>query len=394
MLPSTENSLRIPTAAIFRPSSIAIVGACMSAIVWSLPTFGAVQTGYVHASAITPGAVFLILGWYLLIWCTLRFGEIAGAGLVVTARPERIRLESTALLGTFTALAATGLIATYAKVLGSLGLQGAVLFVMSGLANELKGSLYEEYSAGIVSLRYLVAFSAALAVYRYGLRKKFDGWMLTNLLLLAMSALLSSRLIFIASVVIATFLTKRWQRFLTINVPRLLVGVAAIFFVLTLLNYSRNGNYYASDGFGFWGAGLSSIVAYVGSPFQVMLAAADNPVFLFDHGEDSARLIADIDDTLNSNSAFVQVQEAMGALAWPYIGLLCAAMGFVFGACARSGRTVLLLPCGAILYASAELWRLELYSQGIFKVWLGMGLLVPAAFLLVPRVKLPRIRWR
>lgn len=358
---------------------------------WSLPTSGFARTGYVHASEITLQAAMLIFFWYLVIWCSLRFGEIAGNGYVITRRPHKVSLDSTGILATFTGLAAIGIFSTYYKVLSSLGLEGAIGFVASGLANELKESLYEEYSAGIVSLRYLVAFSVSLSIYRYTQRKKVDVWMIANVVLLAMSALLSSRLIFVASVVITAFLTKRWQRVLTINVPRLLIGIGVLFTVLALLNYSRNGNYYADDGYGFWGAGLSSIITYVGSPFQVMLKAADEPGFLASHGPDSARIIADIDETLNTNSSFVQLHETFGFGAWPYIIVLCVVMGFIFGVCSRNGRTAFLLPCGAILYASAELWRLELYSQGIFKVWLIMGLLVPTVFLFLPRIKFPRL---
>jgi hypothetical protein len=52
-------------------------------------------------------------------------------------------------------------------------------------------------------------------------------------------------------------------------------------------------------------------------------------------------------------------------------------MGFVFEFLASFGKTVFLLPCGTILYGSAELWRLDLFHQGIFIVWFVMGIGLP-----------------
>jgi len=59
-------------------------------------------------------------------------------------------------------------------------------------------------------------------------------------------------------------------------------------------------------------------------------------------------------------------------------------MGFLFEFLASLGKTVFLLPCGAILYASAELWRLDLFQQGIFIVWMVTGIGLPA-FLIAGR---------
>ena len=52
-------------------------------------------------------------------------------------------------------------------------------------------------------------------------------------------------------------------------------------------------------------------------------------------------------------------------------------MGFLFQFLLSFGKTILLLPAGAILYASAELWRLDLFHQGIFIVWIVIGLGLP-----------------
>ena len=79
-----------------------------------------------------------------------------------------------------------------------------------------------------------------------------------------------------------------------------------------------------------------------------------------------------------TNSAFVHLHEQIGYYSWPYISLICLFMGVVFEALASLGKTIFLLPCGAILYGSAELWRLDLFHQGTFIVWFVIGIGLPA----------------
>ena len=67
-------------------------------------------------------------------------------------------LESNRIFVLFTALTALGLALTYAEDSVRSLVVGALAFIAKGSGNELKASLYEQYSAGILSLRYLVIF--------------------------------------------------------------------------------------------------------------------------------------------------------------------------------------------------------------------------------------------
>ena len=60
-------------------------------------------------------------------------------------------------------------------------------------------------------------------------------------------------------------------------------------------------------------------------------------------------------------------------------------MGFLFETLASFGKTIFLLPAGAIVYASAELWRLDLFRQGIFVVWMVFGIGFPSSLLAYQR---------
>jgi hypothetical protein len=150
-----------------------------------------------------------------------------------------------------------------------------------------------------------------------------------------------------------------------------------IFLILSVLNFSRNANYYERNRLSFGLAGVSEILAYLGSPFQVAIGSAPVVDQLVAGGGETYRNYVDVEENLNTNSAFTLLHEQMGYASWLYIATICLFMGFVFEYLASFGKTVFLLPCGIILYGSAELWRLDLFHQGIFIVWFVSGIGLP-----------------
>ena len=362
----------------------------MSASAWLVPDSAGLIKGYEIASRWTAQSVILLLTWWSLIYVGFRCGEILGKKafkrklILKTIDP----LEGYRLFLIFTALAALGVVLTYKKIFSSLSPVEAFIFISSGQGNELKENLYENYSAGILSLRYLVVYSASLTVYRFIFVRKLDFLYLINIILLLLSVLLSSRLIFIATVLCAFFLVVSRSEKIKIQPLKMLVGIFFAFTALSSLNASRNSNYYAQDGLYFWGAGASSIVTYLGSPFQTAIGAANDISSISSVEAETYRKFVDVDLTLNTNSAFVQLHEHMGYFSWPYICVLTLGVGFLFSALLAYGRSFFLLPCAALLYASSELWRLDLFRQGIFLVWLAAGLIVPITVGQMPKVNL------
>ena len=384
--------LWIGTEPLFRPSTLATLGLFLSAAAWFFPDIGGLKRGYDQPAHFTIQSVVLMADWWLMIYLGLRSGEIVGEriSLRLTFARQIESLESNRIFVLFTALTALGLALTYAKILSSLSLVGALAFIAKGSGNELKASLYEQYSAGILSLRYLVIYSASLAVYRFVYVRRRDGLYAVNFLLLLASALLSSRLIFVATVLASLFLVL--QRFERIRIRPLRIGLGAlvVFIILASLNASRNANYYEKDNLYFWGGGASSIISYLSAPFQSSIGTGNHILEISGAPEDSYRDYVDIDETLNTNSSFVQNIETFGAVAWPGMALLTFSAGFLFAGLQRFGRTMFLLPCAAILYASSELWRLDLFRQGIFLVWLGGGIVLPLLMSSVPNFRLFR----
>lgn len=357
---------------------------------WLFPSFGVLRKGFDSPARVEFSSFVVLACWYLLIFMSFTLGENVGR----TIRPSAVRgrlfnLDSNLLYYIFSFLSAIGIATTLIKIFELLSLQQAVVFVALGQANSLKDALYEGYGIGLVSLRYLVLYSASIALYRIVRRRSFRPLNIFNLLMLGITALLlGSRLIFIATLVTVVFLLSFGERSIRFSVRKVILFATLLFLILSVLNFSRNADYYERNKLSFGLAGVSEILAYLGSPFQVAIGSAPVVDQLVAGGDQTYRNYVDEEAVLNTNSAFVHLHEQMGYLSWAYIAGICLFMGFVFEILASFGKTIFLLPCGIILYGSAELWRLDLFHQGIFIVWFVIGIGLPL-FLIVGRRLLP-----
>jgi hypothetical protein len=172
-----------------------------------------------------------------------------------------------------------------------------------------------------------------------------------------------------------------------INVLKILIYCFMVFIILSILNYTRNANYYASKDLFFLEGGISSITSYLASPFQASIAVANNIMYIACTELETYRRFVDLDMSLSTNSAFVHINEELGVLGWLYIFILTVVVGAIFSLLKSYGRTALLLPCGAILYACSELWRIDLFRQGIFIVWFVFGILIPIIISFIENIK-------
>lgn len=366
---------------ILRPSVVSMAAMSASFAAWLFPSFGVLWKGFDNPSRLDLGTFTVLACWYLLIFVSFTAGEKVGGLLVFRRSPPTARLlslKSNLIYYGFTLLSATGIAATLIRVFQLLSLQQAIAAIALGQANQLKDALYEDYSMGLVSLRYLVLYPASIALYRIFRSRSFTLLNIFNVLLLAISTLLSSRLIFIATLLTLVFLLSFDKRSIRVSIPKLITIATLLFLVLAVLNYSRNKDYYERNKMSFGAAGASEILAYVGSPFQVAIGTAQVTEHIIGGDPDSYRDYVDIEITLMTNSAFFHLHQQMGYFSWVYIALMCLFMGLVFEALASLGETIFLLPCGAILYGSAELWRLDLFQQGAFIVWFVIGIGLPA----------------
>ncbi len=367
-----------------------MVAVLASFTAWLCPTFGFVHKGFDPPAQLDFTSFMILACWYGLIFISFSLGEKAGNLRLFRRNALRdctVSVESNLVYYSFTLITTIATIATSVRVLSLLSVQQAFVFVTMGQTNELKDALYQDYSIGLFSLRHVVVFSSAIALYRMIRWKSFTLINIFNTLLLFVNSfLLASRLTFVATVLTTLLILTFDKRTLKLSLTKTASVATLLFLLLSVANSSRNAGYYEDLRLSFLQAGFSEIVSYLGSPFQMAIGSARFTDQLVAAGDQTYRNYADEQITLNTNSAFVHLHEQFGYSSWPYIAGICLLMGFLFEFLASLGRTVFLLPSGAILYASAELWRLDLFHQGIFIVWMVVGIGFPV-FLLVVRYR-------
>jgi hypothetical protein len=359
---------------------------------WLFPTFGVLKKGFENPSHLDLTAAVILACWYLLIFTSFFLGQKI-VGLWFSSRGYKptsrlLDLESNVIYLGFTLISAVGLGAMVMTIFQSMSLTQMILYISLGQSNALKWAVYEDYHIGIVSLRYVVLYPASVALYRIIRLKRYSLLNIFNVLMLAVCTFVSFRLILIAAFVTTLFLVTFDSKSIRFSVAKLVLIAGSLFLILSVLNLSRNAGYYERNNLSFGLAGLNEIVAYLGTPFQVAVGAANVTDQLAaqgpgdpSHGTEPYRYYVDIMINYNTNSAFVALHQQMGYWCWPYIAVLCSFMGAVFRLLTSLGKTYFLLPCGAILYASSELWRLDLFQQGTFIVWFVIGIGLPVSIL-------------
>jgi hypothetical protein len=356
-----------------------MMAATLSFGAWAFPSFGVLRKGFDKAAVLDPVAILILASWWALIFVCFRVGEFFGTPARTRASQPRaaISLDADIPYCIFTIIAAVGVLAACAKVLGSLSLVGAVSFVTTGQANELKDAILDDYQVGLLSLRYAAVYPAVIAMYRLVTKRRLSFSIVVNVLLLLLVTLITGRLWLVAAVMTIFLLLNYNVQYRKVRVSRMVLVVVSLFSILSVFNYTRNLGFYEERGLGFWSSSFAEIITYLGCSSQVALGTAARTSDLVSGKPEHYRELVDVEIQANAVSAFVMLHESMGYLCWLYMAVVCAAFGFVFSRLVAMGATLYLLPCGSILYASAELWRLNLFGQGIFIVLMVVGIGVP-----------------
>jgi|SRR5579871_1549887 len=381
--------IAFPVKAFAKPSYFSMVAVGLSFSAWLFPSFGVLRKGFDSQESLDVTSVILLSSWYLLIFLSFFIGQKIGHTVFrgIRLKSRVVDLDSNLIYYSFSFLTAVGLIASYLKIFHTLSVQEIALSIFSGRANLISAALHDEdYSPGLVSLRYVVIYSASIALYRIIRFRKYSFLNLINLLMLAI-IVINSRLMFVATLLNVFLLTNLDRKVIRIKFFRVLIVLTVVFLVLSGLNAARNSTFYESQNQSFAVAGVSEILAYLGSPFQAAIASSKVTDQLVAGGIDEYRKHVDVEESLNTNSAFVAMHEREGYFCWLSIAAICGFMGFTFEALMCPGKTIFILPSGAILYASSELWRLNVFEQGIFLVWFIIGIGLPLSYIGIERLR-------
>ncbi|HQZ11639.1 MAG TPA: hypothetical protein PK286_02025 [Devosia sp.] len=305
---------------------------------------------------------FVYLIFYSAWWLA---SEAAHPGLRQSARAIVFDRASYAWLAVVTAAGALGVAATVAVLISRLGLAGIINAFATNQANELKFALYDDYSIGLSSLRYcpiIAAPAAALLVLRLGVRTRFSLFLLAVAVSsLLLNAVISHRLSVAAAIVVYAVLHFRSGGRLAWRTIAL--GAGLVIALLTVLNASRNANFYSGLGINNpLMAALSEAISYVATPAQGALAAMSGILTGNFHNATGISI------ELTTNSSLLEGMQQYGH-AGLFIELaLTTVCAFVYVRAYFSTRLEMVAGAGVIGYAFAEFWRVFLFQYGIFIV--------------------------
>ncbi|MGG3625196.1 hypothetical protein ABES25_16770 [Bacillus gobiensis] len=376
-----NNILRVVT----RPYLVLLITVLISFISWSIST-PFMREGYIVKENLTFNTILLLSAWYLPLILFSYFGYRLGRMIKVNRTfdsvPNKqyfILFSLIGYLGVFVTLLSIG--SGYGQIIG---------WILNGEANNLKKMLYDSYSVGPHSLRYVVIVSSAISLFQIMKYRKINWFDIFNLLSLLIVSLISSRLALILCLVITICLTIRYN--VVVRRYIYLIAMVFTFLLLTLFNYSRNSNFY-KDYFNIDNPiimNISEMKTYIGSPFQAAVGVTNH----FEHflwtsnnsfkdvifymvpsylrgilnvggsHESSYREFVDIENGLTTNSSFVSLVDHIGVYSFFTMIVVVFFASIIIGHLSKYKSYINIISF-ILIYCFAEIWRTYLFNEGI-----------------------------
>lgn len=350
----------------FRPHNIILITYSVVFIFWAFPSFDYFRKGFDEPlPLISVGGLGLIAA-LLLAWCMAYISYNLGKSFA-RRKNQRVLLITEALSNRsyflFILLSGIGLLAVFYSLMKSGGVYFILDSVQAGQANQLKKALYEDYSVGVLSLRYASVMCGALLISRRMSGIKNTLLDSAALILVLFTALLSSRLTVSASLFGGLYLYIYFKKEVNINSLRMILSGAFIFFLFSALNWSRNYGFYEKMGLGFISGGFSEVLAYLGTPFQGAIFAISN--LGGDYSTSEMFNTTTIETSLTTNSAFLELTSDNSWLGLVELYILISASALAIGFCEKFKGGKFICCSVPLIYAFAELWRLSLFEKGL-----------------------------
>jgi hypothetical protein len=378
---------------LVRPYTLLLIGAGLSFLAWAIPwgsTVPAGVRGFAKAQPWTLHGMLFLVGWYAFFFFVALGGFCLGQRIPVFERAERVPWESFYVYLTILSLVGTAYSYGYVFVKQPNAISEAFLHHR---LNQVRYVL--PYSAGVQTLRYAACLAGAIAIFQLA-RRRFHLFHVVNLLLLALSAAIASRISLIIAAIVVLGLAARHLQ--TVHVPTrrilvlLLAGLAVLLLGLGLLNYSRNAGFYRLHGVHDpFVMNVDETVRYLSVPFQASVAVSNDRsrwpevpstvasgarVYLLPRALTSAiprpvnlaseryRSLVPISPLLTTNSVFAGMYGVFGLLAFPILGLVALIAAAIAGHASRY-RSYVFLAGLVVAYCFAEWWRMYMFNQGI-----------------------------
>ncbi len=358
---------------IYKPYGMLLITVFMSGFFWAFPDFGMLRKGFEERQPILSLGGLLLLFWYSFCFAVSFIAFKVGNTIRIRSSKFDyfLSLENTKIYYFFTFIATIGIGYTYLNILQRVDFTTIYMAFTTGQGNILKIILYEDYSIGLFSFRYIVILASSIALFNIFMKNnRYLLLNIYNLILLSLLVIISHRLALIASIMISFglyFYNSNTK--ISINYKWLL-SLILIFVILAILNWFRNYNFYYNN-YGidnFLLSGFSEIMTYTGTGIQGGLSVGNHiDEFLNNRVLSSVDgSITGIGPSLSTNSAilslFIRYNIFAFFVAFVAIGLTSLVMGMIY----NHHHNYLAVLYFVLLYPFAEFWRLFFFDQGIF----------------------------
>lgn len=378
---------------ILTPYGIVLVSFLASAAAWGVPDFLGFYKGYDEVEPVSLSSLVFIYCWYAMVIILSFLCFHLGRRLpLIRQFSQHTRLDRDRIYQAYSAIALFGFGYTLYVTLKVLGVSGFIYSVATFTTNRISEAIYEDYQAGIFSLRYVLIISFGWALYRMLALKKATlvDW-LNVLAFVFYIAFFGRRLQLVCSLLIFLGLVNRQGHFFAHLNTKKLFGLAGFGFVmLSAATLLRNYGSYEDMGYSNpLAAVVTNVLSYLAAPFQVSLGVGNNVLDAFSRRD--YRLYTDVDRTLTANSAYAEMVTNYGLMAITRMMVYATVFSTLAGWLYKNRHNYLYTGYPVILYAFAEVWRIELFNKGIFFTLLIIALLVPVGysllFLILPTKK-------
>ncbi|MFB4159245.1 hypothetical protein ACE1TF_05115 [Geomicrobium sp. JSM 1781026] len=369
---------------ILKPHVIVFVTVMSSFILWWLPID--TRKGFLIEEDLAAKSILLVLFWYTSVIFFAYIGYSFGKKI----KPIEMLNKSSLIVNNYfyrfiSILSIIGILFTYVTVI--VNNPNFIFDILDANANQLKYTLYDNYSQGLHSLRYLTIVSGALAILKLIKRQQsILDWI--NIVAVLMTALVSSRLA-IVMLMVLLFCSLIQQRIKVKRGILITLGIL-MFFALTIFNYTRNANFYR-DHYNIENPilmNLAEIMTYLGTPFQATLGVLNN-IEHFNRTTTLTELISfiipetfhgllgievnfistyryfvNLEDALTTNSSLVLLVDSIGFYSFFIIIFTVIVYSVIIGHFSNYSNALVLISY-IFLYCMFELWRTFLFNQGI-----------------------------
>ncbi|MEK6477762.1 hypothetical protein WJR50_09520 [Catalinimonas sp. 4WD22] len=364
---------------LLKPHWIVFFTVSVSALAWLTPDFFGYYKGFKVAESMNLLSLLFIFTWYFLaiFICWVGF-SLGNKFPKIKEADQYASLDKAHIYRWYSVIALIGIFYTIYVTFKVLGFYGFFYAIITFTTNKIAYAIYQDYSAGIFSLRYVIIIAFGWALYRVIILKKIQLIDILNIgVFIFYIAFFGRRLQLVCSILVFLTLANRYNSlFKKVKLNRFYWLVFFGFIMLSVATLLRNYGSYAEMGYSNpLSAVLANVIAYLAAPFQVSLGVGNNVLDAFSGV--GYRSFTEVDTTLTANSAFAEMVTSQGTRAIMKVNAWALFFGFMSGWLYKNKENYLYTGYPIILYAFAELWRIDLFDKGIFYTLLIAAIGIP-----------------